>query len=84
MQSFRSELGPPALKVCEAMFDHLQFYLVGGTVCTALVSAVYIPTMRGASLAQKMTATALAFAILAVIAFANWGRDYSAQLIVVT
>lgn len=59
------------------MFDHLQFYLVGGTVCTALVSAIYIPVMRRASLAQKMTATALLFAILAVIATLNWGYEPS-------
>ena len=55
------------------IFEHVQFYLVGGAICTALVSIIYIPIMRHASNSQKGLASTLIFAACALILFAFWG-----------
>jgi hypothetical protein len=59
------------------IFEHIQFYLVGSAICTALVSIIYIPTMRQASNSQKGLASALIFTVCALIAYAFWGYSPS-------
>jgi hypothetical protein len=59
------------------ILKHLQFYLIGGAICTALVSLVYFPMMRQASNSQKGLVSTLIFTACALILYAFWGYSPS-------
>jgi hypothetical protein len=60
-----------------ALLEYAKFYLVGGAICTGLVSIIYFPMMRQATNSQKGLVSTLLFAACALILYAFWGYSPS-------
>ena len=59
------------------IFDHLQFYLIGSAICTALAAIIYIPLMWRASRSQKVVRSTAVLAVCGLIFWTNWGASFS-------